>query len=51
MNQDLIDQITQSLSGLNFASPGLVTGDPATFLNGLSVGQLLTLINDTKNLL
>lgn len=51
MNQELIDQITQSLSGLNFASPGLVTGDPTTFLNGLTVGQFRTLINQTKNLL
>lgn len=50
-NEDLIQQLTQSLSGLNFASPGLVTGDPATFLNGLTVGQFRTLINQTKNLL
>ncbi len=51
MNQELIDQLTQSLSGLNFASPGLITGDPTTFLNGLTVGQFRTLINQTKNLL
>ncbi len=51
MNQELIDQLTQSLSGLNFASPGLITGDPTAFLEGLTVGQFRTLINQTKNLL
>ena len=50
-NDDLIQQLTQSLSGLSFASPGLITGDPLTFLNGITVGQFRTLINNTKNLL
>lgn len=50
-NDELIQQLTQSLSGLSFASPGLITGDPTTFLNGITVGQFRTLINDTKNLL
>ena len=50
-NDDLIQQLTQSLSGLSFASPGLITGDITAFLNGITVGQFRTLINDTKNLL
>ena len=49
MNQDLIDQLTQSFSGLNFASPGLITGDPAAFVNGLTVGQFRTLIEQSRN--
>ena len=51
MNKDLIDQITQSLSGLNFTGIVLGTSDPTTFLNGLTIGQFRTLISDTKNLL
>ncbi len=50
-NDELIQQLAQSLSGLNFASPNLITGDPLTFLNGITVGQFRTLINQTQSLL
>lgn len=51
MNNELIEQLTQSLSGLNFASPGLITGDPTAFINGLTVGDYRTLVNQAKSLL
>ena len=51
---DLVNQLTQSLSSLGFADANLaqqVGADVDAFLNGLTVGEYRTLVNQSKQLL